>query len=127
MIQDHFRTLGIAHIAYAVIMLVPAILVFTVLSGIGILSDDPHATAILTTIGFFIAVFLCVLAVPGIIAGLALLGQKTWGLALALVIGVLNLFCFPFGTALGAYTIWVFVKQQNENKASEERSTAPAE
>ena len=121
--MNTIETLGIAHIAYAVVMLLPAILIFTIFSGIGIFADDPHLAAVLTTVGFFIAIFLCVLAIPGIIAGLALLMQKTWGLALALVIGVLNLFCFPFGTALGAYTIWVFVKQQNEQKPAQNSPT----
>lgn len=40
-------------------------------------------------------------------AGLSLLNRKPYGRMLAIVLGVLALFKFPLGTALGIYTLWV--------------------
>ena len=114
--EIHYRALGIAHLIYAILILIPALLVFSILSGIGFLAEDPEVIAILSTIGFFVSMFLILLAIPGLIAGFGCIQQKSWGLALALVMGVLNILCFPFGTALGGYSIWVFVQVQEEKK-----------
>ena len=39
--------------------------------------------------------------------GYSLLTRRSWGRTLAIVAGVLTLFKFPMGTALGIYTLWV--------------------
>ena len=46
----------------------------------------------------------------GFVAGLGVLYKKKWGVPVALVVGILNILCFPLGTALGAYSIWIFTK-----------------
>ncbi len=46
-----------------------------------------------------------------LLAGYALLAQKSWGRILAIVIGILALIKSPFGTALGIYTLWVLAPQ----------------
>jgi hypothetical protein len=46
-----------------------------------------------------------------ILAGYALLTQKSWGRILAIVLAVLALIKIPFGTALGIYTLWVLAPQ----------------
>jgi len=116
--EEHLRTLGIGHIAYSLLLVIPAVLVFSILTSVGILVDDPEATQILPLIGTFVGAFLLFLAIPGIIAGVGVLKGKSWGLPLALVVGIFNILCFPVGTALGAYTIWVFTKV-NEKPAAE--------
>ena len=116
--EEHLRTLGIGHIAYSLLLVIPAVLVFGILTSVGVLVDDPEATRILPLIGTFVGAFLLFLSIPGIIAGVAVLKGKSWGLPLALVVGVFNILCFPVGTALGAYTIWVFMKT-NEKPAAE--------
>lgn len=41
--------------------------------------------------------------------GYALLNRTSWGRILAIVAGILALFKFPLGTALGIYTLWVLL------------------
>jgi hypothetical protein len=48
-----------------------------------------------------------VMAALALFAGLSLLNRKPYGRLLAIVLGVLALFKFPLGTALGIYTLWV--------------------
>ena len=43
--------------------------------------------------------------------GWSLLNRKPWGRVLAIVAGVLALFKFPIGTALGIYTLWVLAPE----------------
>jgi hypothetical protein len=42
-----------------------------------------------------------------LLVGYALLTRRPWGRPLAIVVAVLSLLKFPFGTALGIYTLWV--------------------
>ena len=76
--DTHFRTLGIAHLAYAVLILVPAIFAFSMLSGIGFIIADQEIMTILTTVGFFLTGFVTLLAIPGLLAGYGLIHLKSW-------------------------------------------------
>jgi len=60
---------------------------------------------------------ICIIAIPSIIGGIAVLNEKKWGLTLLLVMGCLGIFSFPIGTALGIYTIWVYSKDKKEPTA----------
>jgi hypothetical protein len=44
--------------------------------------------------------------------GVALRRFREWARAAGLVLGVLNLFLLPFGTALGVYALWVFTNDR---------------
>ena len=46
-------------------------------------------------------------ALIGIILGWGLWERRPWARTLAIVLGILALFDFPLGTALGIYTLWV--------------------
>jgi len=53
-----------------------------------------------------------VISAPGILGGTGLLKRKYWAKILVLVLGFLNLLHFPFGTALGIYTIWLLTRKE---------------
>jgi hypothetical protein len=53
-----------------------------------------------------------VISAPGILGGIGLLKRKYWAKILVLVLGVILLFHFPFGTALGIYTIWLLTRPE---------------
>ncbi len=118
-INQHIRALGIAHIIYSCLLLIPAAIVFAVLTTVGMFVDDPEAAQILPVVGTGVGIFLFVLAVPGLLAGYGVLTGKSWGLPIALVIGLLNILCFPFGTALGGYSLWVFTKSNEQSREPE--------
>jgi hypothetical protein len=50
-------------------------------------------------------------AIAGLIAGWGLMSRSPWARMLAIVLGCISLIHFPFGTALGIYTLWVLVPQ----------------
>ena len=70
--------------------------------------------------GGFIAVAFGIIDV---LTGWALLQHEQWGRTLALVVGVITLLSFPFGTALGIYTLIILLPSQSEE---EYRRTARA-
>jgi zinc-ribbon domain len=49
------------------------------------------------------------LAVVELVTAWGLFERRRWARILALIIGFLALLRFPFGTALGIYTLWVFL------------------
>jgi len=59
-----------------------------------------------------------IFVIPSIIGGISLLNNKKWAMTLLVIVGFMSLFCFPIGTALGVYTLWVFFKEQELAKAS---------
>jgi hypothetical protein len=54
-----------------------------------------------------VAVATVFTAALALIAGYGLLNRKPWGRILAIIAAILALLKFPFGTALGIYTLWV--------------------
>ena len=116
-IDQHIRALGTAHIIYSCLLLIPAAIVFGVLTTVGVFVDDPEAAQILPVVGTGVAIFLFVLAIPGLLAGYGVLTKRSWGLPVALVVGLLNILCFPFGTALGGYSLWVFSKANEKGNS----------
>jgi hypothetical protein len=59
-----------------------------------------------------LVIFLFVLSIPGIIAGIGLFKRKEWARILTLIISVLDLINFPIGTAVGVYSIWALVQPE---------------
>ncbi len=108
--QKHITILGALHIANSALALLGAVAVFLAIVGGGLLSGDAEAILITTSVGILVALFLLVIAAPGLIGGLALLKRISWARILVLILGCLNLLNFPFGTALGIYTIWVLIQ-----------------
>jgi hypothetical protein len=106
-IDQHIMILGWLHVVGSGIFLAIAAFVFFILTGIGVVSGDPQAVTVLSLVGTSVGVFLSILALPGIAAGIGLLRRKSWGRVLAIVVGILNLINFPVGTIIGVYTLWV--------------------
>lgn len=57
-----------------------------------------------------------VVCVLGILAGWGLVARKPWARVLAIVFGCLALLSFPFGTALGIFTLWVLAPGDSERE-----------
>jgi hypothetical protein len=79
---------------------------------------EPHDAAIAIPIiglaGTALVVFLLVTALPGLIAGVGLLRFRPWARILGIVVAVLNLIHFPFGTVVGIYGLWVLFNKETE-------------
>ena len=111
-LDQHVTVLGWLHIIGNLFFLVIGGFVFFLLSGIGAVSGDAQAVAVLSVVGIFVAGLLTVLGLPGIVAGFGLLARKGWARYLAIVLGLLNLINFPIGTVVGAYTLWVLMQEK---------------
>ena len=116
--RTHVKVLGWLYIALGLLGVLGALVAFGLLSGIGLLSGDIQAFGVLSLIGGIAGIYLTIISIPNIICGLGLLrGWGGWVLVLAVILGILNLPNFPFGTVLGAYTFWVVIKLSNATDA----------
>ena len=61
--------------------------------------------------GGVLTVIVGALAALQLIAGYGLLQRRPWARILTIVLGVISLIRFPWGTALGIYTLWVLLSK----------------
>ncbi|MEO8216931.1 MAG: hypothetical protein ABI718_07605 [Acidobacteriota bacterium] len=107
--EKHVTILGIIYIAFGVLFLLAAAIVFVAVAGGGLISGDREAIAITSAVATVVSAFLVLFALPTMAAGIGVMRHRPWARVLALIIGVLNLLNIPFGTILGIYTIWVLM------------------
>ncbi len=111
----HLRLLGMFWIVLSVYFLLGAITLLIVCTVVFRNVEIPrHGAEIATAVLSIVGVFLLALAVGGFMAGWGLLKQLAWARLVALVMAFISLFCFPFGTALGVYTLWVLLPSEAE-------------
>jgi hypothetical protein len=117
--KPHVQVVAALHIALGAISLLGAIVVFASLGlagGLVFTQGEHQAAGILGIICVVVGGFLTLLALPGIIGGLGLLGERSWARPLVLVLGVLQLFNIPIGTAVGVYTLWALLREPQTSR-----------
>ena len=113
--ESHVKAVGIIHIAFSVLGITMAVVVFTVFNLVAKMPDiDQEAIRILQTIGIAVPWFIMVLSLPGIVGGIGLLKYQGWARILVLILSFLDLLNFPIGTAVGIYAIWVLFDKRTE-------------
>ncbi len=108
--QQHVTIVGWLYIIGHVFFLVIGGCVFVLLTSIGVVVRDPEALPILSIVGTWTALFLTVLALPGLSAGVGLLKRHMWGRILAIIVAFFGLINFPIGTAIGIYALFVLLQ-----------------
>ena len=109
--EQHLTAVAALHVGLHILGGFSGIFVFALLTGIGAITQEKEVFFILSSIGTGVGVFFLVLSVPGIISGIGLFKRKEWARILVLILSAIDLLNIPFGTALGIYSIWVFVQQ----------------
>ena len=118
----HVKVLAAFHLAFGVLGLIVALAVLLIFGGaagvVGVAAvEEPDAwiaMPILGIVGSALLLVVLTLSIPGIIAGLGLLKFRPWARILAIVLNVVGLINFPFGTVLGIYGLWVLLSRETE-------------
>jgi hypothetical protein len=117
----HVKVLGGIFIALSALgisaALFLALAVGTASGIVGVAADANDAAVALPIIGLAgtaLVVFLLVVSLPGLIAGIGLLKFKPWARILAIIVAILNLMYIPVGTIVGIYGLWVLFSRETE-------------
>lgn len=114
-IARHIQILGILWIVVSILRLIPGVaILFFGHMGFPFLAI-PMRGFLLPILGG-VGAYLTITAVAGIAVGWGLIDRQPWARMLGVVLGCLKLIDFPFGTALGVYTLWVLASAGAEQE-----------
>ena len=111
--DQHIRIISILYIILGVLGILTAVAIVVMGAGAGLMSGDPDAAIAGGTCATIIGVFIAVLSLPSIIAGIGLKNRKEWARILTIILSIFNLLNFPIGTAIGAYALWALLNDQS--------------
>ncbi|MBL7973122.1 MAG: hypothetical protein JNL03_16505 [Prolixibacteraceae bacterium] len=110
--EKHINIVAALQIGLSIFNLLIALLIFTVLKLVGGFVDDANGATVLSIIADVLAIVFIIVSIPGILAGLGLYKRKEWARVLTLILSVIEIFNFPFGTAIGIYSIWALIQPE---------------
>ena len=113
--ETNIKILGWLYIVLGILGVLAGVFVLVILLGTGLITQDRDAMTVLSIVGVGVAALVTLISAPNIVAGIGLLKFRSWARVLALILGLLNLPGFPFGTVLGVYT---FVSLLNEDASA---------
>jgi len=113
--QEHNRLLSIFFHVQGALQLLGGILMVVIYAGIGGVflasarrEEEQFLGGLFVVLGIVIAVIVFVFAAVDFYAGFKIGKVQPIGRILGIVLGILSLFSFPIGTALGVYALWFF-------------------
>jgi hypothetical protein len=111
--EKHIKIIGVLNLVFGLMGVVACALCLVVFVGgfaiLGAIESDPVPVWLAGGIGAIFAVIMAVAALPNLLAGYGLLKRRQWGRVLAIIVAVIDLPAFPFGTALGIYTLAILL------------------
>jgi hypothetical protein len=110
--EKHINIVAALQIGLSIFNLLIAFIIFTVLKLVGGFVDDANGSTILSLIADIFAIVFIIISIPGILAGMGLYKRREWARILTLILSVIEIFSFPFGTAIGIYSIWALIQPE---------------
>jgi hypothetical protein len=115
MMADHIRIAAVLRLVYSALGLLVALVILPFIGGLAVsiaaVTGDPGAAiaggVTLATIASLVIGLMAICSLPGLLAAWGMLRFRPWGRILGIVLAFFDLFTFPIGTVLGAYTLWV--------------------
>ena len=110
--ENQVKILGLLHIIAAGFNILIGLLMLAFLATIRQMLDLPADASFFAWIFGLIPLFLIIVSLPGLLAGMGLMNFAPWSRVLALIVGAFHLPNVPIGTALGIYTFWVLLNDE---------------
>lgn len=122
-LDDHKKILGVLYVITGVLTIMAMLMLRAIFTTIYAFvfaeaeQEEQAAFQLAMAIVGYVQVLVLFIAIPTLIAGIALLTRQSWGVLMALIMAVFKLFSFPIGTAIGIYAIWIYSEDQKLNRA----------
>jgi hypothetical protein len=120
--EKHIKVLGVLNIVWGAMSAIGSLIILLIFGGaygiVGMVTRQTPQAAIalpfIAMIGGAISLFLLIVSIPAIIAGIGLYSFKPWSRLLAIIVSALHIPNIPFGTALGIYGLWVLLSDDSQ-------------
>ena len=118
--ETHTKVLGVLNIVSGVLGLCLALVLVVVFGGVTALvgaegdADAAIAAPIIGLTGMALVMFVVTLSLPSVIIGWGLYQLRPWSRIAGIVLSIVSLVSFPFGTALGVYGLWVLFSKEGQ-------------
>jgi hypothetical protein len=119
-VETHAKVLGILNVVFGGLGLVGAVVLTVIFGGVtGLIGasgdrDAAVAASIVGVTGASLILITTLTSLPAIIIGLGLYRLRPWSRIAGIVLAILSLLAFPFGTALGLYGLWVLFSAEGQ-------------
>jgi hypothetical protein len=110
--DKHVKILGLLHLVAAGFNILAGLLMLAFLAAIRQMFDIPEGAGFIGWLLGIVPLFLIVVSLPGLLAGMGLLNREPWARILAMIVGVFHIPNIPIGTGLGIYTFWVLLNDE---------------
>ena len=105
--RSHIKVVALVNLLYSALGMLAALgTLFGSIFG-SMATLNPIVMIVGTVGGVIAASIIGLISIFGLIAGFALLNHQNWARYVILVVSAFRLFKWPWGTAFGAYSIWV--------------------
>lgn len=117
--RKEIELLGALHIAMSILYSLVFTSIYAVLFSKGFFIAAREGGANIQYVIFAVmGGFLLIFALSGVIAAMGTIRGSSWAQMMILILGCLDLICIPLGTALGVYTIWIFMHYEKSGSRS---------
>jgi hypothetical protein len=107
LVRTHIKVVALVNLLYSALGMLAALgTLFGSIFG-SMATLNPIVMIVGTVGGVIAASMIGLVSLFGLIAGFALLNHQNWARYVILVVSAFRLFKWPWGTAFGAYSIWV--------------------
>jgi hypothetical protein len=111
--KKHVTVVGALHIGFGTLFLIGAVVIYVALNfAKGFVENDQVAIMVLGFLSYSLPIFIGVIAVLGLVGGIALLSYRPWARILVIIIAALGCLNIPIGTLVGVYSIWVLMQDE---------------
>jgi hypothetical protein len=108
--------LGALHTALSILYITAAFALCGIIYSRDFFSDGIHMSSVSTIVCATVALLLFLMALSGIIGGIGLMHNWECAQMIILIKGCMDLVCLPLGTALGIYTIMVYMHDNYDSQ-----------
>ena len=130
--ETHVKVVGVLNIVFGALGLCFAAMLMLIFAGSAATvaatgdADARIAIPVIGLTGSALVGFMVVWSLPGVIVGIGLLQRRPWARIGGIVVAVLSLIAFPFGTVLGVYALFVLFSQDAERLFTPPSTTTEA-
>jgi hypothetical protein len=113
-VRTHIKVVGLVNLLYSALGMLVALGVLFGSIFTSLATLNPIVMVVGSATGFIAAMIMGLFSLFGLIAGVALLNHRNWARYVVLVVSVFRLFKWPWGTAFGAYSLWVLTHDETK-------------